>query len=204
MVLKIERKGQKMKDNTKGISEVYLVLMAALGEKYGRPSGSYFLVAKRSGKYRKNNKISRTKEGLYIHHVGEYTVPLLSNVTVAEKLPFGYQEPDMLVYCDAIEHLLAHVLIVEALGDDDDDNMMPGAGVGGVSMLVAKLNDWFDGHSPIETNWERFAWEKVKGRKAEYKKLLARAQRAYDRIGIDRDLSKVSERELWLAGQKID
>ena len=204
MVLKIERKGQKMKDKTKGISEVYLVLMAALGEKYGRPSGSYFLVAKRSGKYRKNNKISRTKEGLYIHHVGEYTVPLLSNVTVAEKLPFGYQEPDMLVYCDAIEHLLAHVLIVEALGDDGGANMMPGAGVGGVSMLVAKLNDWFGEHPPIETNWERFAWEKIKRRETEYKKLLARAQRAYDKLDIDRDLSKVSERELWLARQNIN
>ncbi len=193
-----------MKDKTNEISEVYLDLMVALGEKYGKPSGSYFLVSKRSGKYRKNNKISRTKDGLYVHHIGEYRFPLLSNVMIAEKLPFDYQEPDMLVYCDAIEHLLAHVLIVEALGDDGGANMMPGAGVGGVSMLVAKLNDWFGGHSPIDTNWERFAWEKIKRREAEYKKLLARAQRAYDRLDIDRDLSKVSERELWLARQNVD
>lgn len=193
-----------MSDKTDGISDAYIDLMVELSEKYGRPSGSYFLVAKRSGKYRKNHKISRTKEGLYIHHIGEYTFPLLSSSMVAEKLPFEYQEPDMLVYCDAIEHLLAHVLIVEVLGDGDNGNMVPGAGVGGVNMIAAKLNDWFGGCPPIETNWERFAWEKVKGRKAKYDKLLARAQRAYDKLGIDRDLSEVSERELWLAGQKID
>lgn len=193
-----------MNDKTDGISDAYIDLMVELSEEYGRPSGSYFLVAKRSGKYRKNHKISRTKEGLYIHHIGEYTFPLLSSTMVAEKLPFEYQDPDMLVYCDAIEHLLAHVLIVETLGDGDNGNMMPGAGVGGVNMIAAKLNDWFGGRPPIETNWERFAWEKVKDRKAKYDKLLARAQRAYDKLGIDRDLSEVSERELWLAGQKID
>lgn len=193
-----------MNDKTDGISEAYIDLMVELSEEYGRPSGSYFLVAKRSGKYRKNHKISRTKEGLYIHHIGEYTFPLLSSSMVAERLPFEYQEPDMLVYCDAIEHLLAHVLIVEALGEGSRGNMMPGAGVGGVHMIAAKLNDWFGGRPPIETNWERFAWEKIKGRKAKYDKLLTRAQRAYDKLGIDRDLSKASERELWLAGQKID
>lgn len=193
-----------MNDKTDGISDAYIDLMVELSEEYGRPSGSYFLVAKRSGKYRKNHKISRTKEGLYIHHIGEYTFPLLSSSMVAEKLPFEYQEPDMLVYCDAIEHLLAHVLIVEALGDGNNGNMVPGAGVGGVNMIAAKLNDWFGGRPPIETNWERFAWEKVKSRKAKYDKLLARAQRACDRLGIDRDLSEVSERELWLTGQKID
>ena len=187
-----------MSEESTAEADRYIDLMVALGEKYGRPSGSYFLVAERSGKYRKNTKISRTKEGLYIHHIGEITYPLLSSVNIATKLPFGYQDPDMLVYCDAIEHLLAHILIAEALETDKSGKMMPGVGIGGINMMAGKLNDWYGGHPPAENNWERFAWEKVKKREANYRKLLARAQSVYSRLGIDVDLSAASERELWL------
>jgi superfamily II DNA or RNA helicase len=51
------------------------------------------------------------KPGLFIHHIGEDTIPSLSNPTVRKENDVKYQMPDMLCYCDYLEHLLLHIMI---------------------------------------------------------------------------------------------
>ena len=170
----------------------YYDYMKKLQEKYGLPSGPYILVAKDSGKRRKNPKISRTKEGLYIHHTGELMIPALSTGIVSDAAPLAFQEPNMLAYCDLLEHLLAHIMIVEASITDRDYVVASGAGIGGMKMIVGKLNDWYAGSTPAEDNWELQAWLLVKDRRSEYRGLLKRGQRALCTLGVSGSLKKTS------------
>lgn len=61
-------------------------------------------------------KNSRSDEGLFIHHIGENEYANLSDDSVIRKLKEdlpgnNYQNPEMLCYCDYLEHLLLHILI---------------------------------------------------------------------------------------------
>lgn len=60
---------------------------------------------------RKFNK--RPGEGLFIHHVREDVVASLSNSKIRKANDPVYQEPQNLVYCDYLEHLLLHIKIGE-------------------------------------------------------------------------------------------
>lgn len=73
-----------------------------LKEKYGN-------VPYRYGK--KENR--RPEEGLFIHHIREDVVASLSNSAIAKANDPLYQEPENLVYCNYVEHLLLHILIGE-------------------------------------------------------------------------------------------
>lgn len=69
-----------------------------LKEKYGNVPYKYG--------NRKNHK-----KGLFIHHIGEYEIPSLSNTQVRKETDPKYQEPEMLCYSDYLEHLLLHIMI---------------------------------------------------------------------------------------------
>ena len=92
----------------------------------------------------KNQKASRTKEGLVNHHIFEDTAILLSNPIFAKKYPYEWQEAKNLVYCDYLEHLYLHILICEK----EMLKEMPGIqGLGGiVSFIVPTLNDVYSGY----------------------------------------------------------
>ena len=47
-----------------------------LQDKYGIPSGPYFLRSK-TGKLKKNREITKGDEGLYTHHIKEDTLDML-------------------------------------------------------------------------------------------------------------------------------
>ena len=84
-----------------------------LKKKYGLPQGNYFL--KESCKS-VNNKISKAKEGLYIHHDKEWNPDdfechSLSTPELALEKPFDYQLSANLTYCNLLEHFLLHVKI---------------------------------------------------------------------------------------------
>lgn len=55
----------------------------------------------------------RPGEGLFIHHVREDVVASLSNSKIRKANDPVYQEPQNLVYCDYLEHLLLHIKIGE-------------------------------------------------------------------------------------------
>lgn len=85
-----------------------------LQNKYGLSKENYFV--KDTCKSR-NKKISRTNEGLIIHHVkeNEQGAFMLSDPICAKKFPFEYQMPNNLVYCNYLEHLLLHLKIENTL-----------------------------------------------------------------------------------------
>ena len=56
---------------------------------------------------------NRSDEGLFIHHIGENEIASLSNPEVRKANDPKYQEPEMLVYCNYLEHAFIHVLIGE-------------------------------------------------------------------------------------------
>lgn len=59
----------------------------------------------------KSKRISRTKEGLFCHHIDEDKGYNLAHTECALEQPFEYQKAERLVYCNYIEHLLLHILI---------------------------------------------------------------------------------------------
>ncbi|WP_234013784.1 hypothetical protein [Mesoplasma florum] len=79
-------------------------------KKYGFVPGDYFLDLECT---KKNTKITRGKEGLYIHHIDEDKAILLSTPAWARKNSFEYQKAHRLVYCNLLEHLVLHIKIFE-------------------------------------------------------------------------------------------
>lgn len=98
----------------------YDQLVQYLLNKYGGAKCDYF--AKTNCKNR-SKLISRTNEGLICHHVDEDKV---SNLSVSESAicyPFDYQKKERLVYCNYIEHLLLHIVIVKDRYWKENDNI---------------------------------------------------------------------------------
>lgn len=106
----------------KGICAMkYEDLVEQLNLKYGEVKNDYFKL----GPYErfinleikniKKNKISRTSEGLYCHHVKENEASNLSNPKklFTNKFDFIYQKKENLVYCDLVEHFIMHMLIAK-------------------------------------------------------------------------------------------
>lgn len=63
---------------------------------------------------------TRTREGLYCHHIDEFKFENLSNKDFIQsyEYPFYYQKKDRLVYCDLLEHLILHTLIAKETSGD--------------------------------------------------------------------------------------
>jgi len=94
--------------------------------------------------FNKNQRVSRTSEGLIAHHKAEDKMILLSTKAFAKKYPYEWQQKENIVYCDYLEHLLLHVLICmypsQARIPDTD------VGIGGViTFMVPELNDLYSG-----------------------------------------------------------
>lgn len=92
----------------------------------------------------KKPKVSRTKEGLMVHHKYEDRAILLSKPEYALQYPYEWQSAENLVYCDYLEHLLLHILICEY--PSVEKNIFEEVGVGGIiRFLVPELNDFYSG-----------------------------------------------------------
>lgn len=132
-----------------------------LASKYGRPKKSYF---SNSFCKSKNTSISRTNQGLVIHHIDEDKAIMLSQKEFAINNPFEYQMPHRLVYCDLLEHLLLHIKIVEFPNPEAQDE----CGIGGVvNFLVPELNDIYSGIK-YKQKWKIALVEKIVNRYDEY------------------------------------
>lgn len=91
----------------------YIEFVEYLNLKYGEVKGPYFHKTKNDTLII-NEKIKRSEEGLFIHHVKEDRVAHLSTLETASVRPYSYQEARNLVYCDYLEHLYLHTLILES------------------------------------------------------------------------------------------
>lgn len=124
---------EKVKDYT------YLEYCDYLQQKYGIGLCDYM-----SENWKKNGKVTRTKEGLYVHHKYEDHAIMLGNPEYAKKNPYEWQKKENLVYCNLLEHLLLHLLICEYPAEDKNKNEKVGMG-GVVNFIVPELNDVYSG-----------------------------------------------------------
>lgn len=117
----------------------YLEYCDYLQKKYGIGLCDYM-----SENWKKNSKVTRTKEGLYVHHKYEDHAIMLGNPEYAKKNPYEWQKKENLVYCNLLEHLLLHLLICEYPAKDKNKNEQVGMG-GVVNFIVPELNDVYSG-----------------------------------------------------------
>ena len=108
----------------------------------------------------KNNKASRSQEGLFCHHIAENKEILLSTPEVARTHPYEYQKAENLVYANYLEHLLLHIKIVE----EDEENR--GLGLGGVLMICGSMNDYY--RHGLASGWRLAAANQIKNKYNDY------------------------------------
>ncbi len=139
-----------------GSFETYESAVAFLNLKYGVATEPYY---KELG-YNKfkaginkgltnNSKVSRTKEGLYCHHVkeSEYINVTSAFDVISQDVPHNVHLPENLVYCNLIEHFLLHVLIFR---ENEPYKGVGGiVGIGGARIMSGVFVDWF-GKQPLE------------------------------------------------------
>ena len=134
------------------LTSTYEKCLAILKNKYGPVSGNYYLD---EGLERKNPNISRTREGLIIHHDQENEFPLLSGLMrFFPPDPFEVQKSEYLTYCNYIEHLILHLLIyIETNGKHSKQ---------GILVIVQDINHMFE-NIEGEYFWKRNCFNIIKG-----------------------------------------
>lgn len=138
-----------------------------LKQKYGNAKFDYF-----SKSFVKNPRISRTKEGLYCHHIFEDSAIDLSNPIWAKKHSYEYQKAENLCYCDLLEHLFLHILICEYPMTEEGSFELVGIG-GVINFFVPELNDLYSGFKTMQP-WQKFCHDKVINDKDVYIMLVKR------------------------------
>ncbi len=132
------------------INYSYDELVQLLINKYGPVRGDYF-----TNDYftYKNDSITKTKDGLFIHHIDEDKANNLSQKEVAKNNPFEYQKASRLVYCNLLEHFWLHVLIA-AEPRNEHANKYDRLGIGGaVEGIAPQLNDLYCGNA-FQQQWQ--------------------------------------------------
>lgn len=107
-----------------------------LQQKYGIPNGPYFLSPSLKTK---NTKITRGRDGLFIHHILENQYAMLCNPVACQlqNIPFSVHQPQNLCYCDLLEHLQLHIKIVEEYPFNNPNTFV---GIGGIiNFLIPEL-----------------------------------------------------------------
>lgn len=151
----------KVKDFT------YLQYCDYLQGKYGIGKSDYMTKS-----WNKNHKITRTKEGLMVHHKYEDHAIMLSTKEYAMKNPFEWQLAKNMVYCDFLEHLFLHILICEY--PSPERNEREAVGIGGViNFIVPELNDVYSGWQTNQ-EWRIICHSKIINDKEVYLELLKR------------------------------
>ena len=138
-----------------------------LKSKYGVSKYNYFTM-----NWKRISRVSRTKEGLVVHHIYEDQAIRLSDVEFAEKHPYEWQQAENLVYCDYLEHLYLHILICEqAVKKQQTDKTL---GLGGIIKYIApELNDVYSGWK-TKQEWRSKCHSLIVKEKALYLELLKR------------------------------
>ena len=149
-----------------------------LKKKYGKSMYPYFMT-----NWSRHFEVSRTKEGLFCHHIKEDTACKLSEPEIAKEWPYEYQLPENLVYCDWLEHLFLHILISEESYElkqnqhtqtIETGEIFENVGVGGIfNYFVPWLNDIYSGFCP-EQRWQQNCRQKIINDRDTYLELIRR------------------------------
>lgn len=138
-------------DNSLFIDEIkvirkykYKQLCQYLNNKYGAVTGPYFI---NENCKTINQKIKRTTEGLFIHHVCENKAIMLSHPEYAIQFPFEWQEGKNLVYCNYLEHMLLHMAIVKEYLKTQALTTKMAVGIGGLfNFIIPEIIDYINGY----------------------------------------------------------
>lgn len=155
----------------KEVKMTYYELCDYLIQKYGPAEYNYF--TKPECKY-KNKKVSRTKEGLYCHHIDEDEGGNLSNPPQARIQPYEWQKKENLVYCNLIEHLILHIKIDVARQKRmlriplDIPRFFAN---GGLFWLTMELDDMYMNGGP-KADWMKPCYDKIKENYSDYISLM--------------------------------
>lgn len=159
--------------------------VASLLDKYGHAKYDYFCTKSCKSK---NQKVSRTGEGLFCHHIREDVADLLSSTHFAVKYPFEYQKAENLVYCNILEHLMLHVKI-SVIRSKETKILMPG-----VFFISNQLNDMFKKNGGA-MHWQKNCFSVVKENYQEYLMLLSIALHHVDKEELPRILMELCRSE---------
>ncbi len=122
----------------------YDSLCQYLQKKYGVVGGPYFINEKCRTK---NEKIKRTSEGLFIHHIYEKKAIMLSHSEYAIAQPFEWQDGNNLVYCNYFEHMLLHIAIVKEFLKEEAQKTKTAVGIGGlINFMIPEIIDYINGY----------------------------------------------------------
>lgn len=145
----------------------YEELQFYLVRKYGGAKYDYF---SNSECRSKNKKISRTKEGLFCHHMDEDKGGNLSDPLAAQNQPFEWQKKERLVYCNILEHLILHMKIAvlrqKGLLDEPGEIELFFT-TGGIWTICEVINDMFMNNG-TNVPWKKSCFEKIKENYADY------------------------------------
>ena len=114
---------------------------------------------------------SRSSDGLFIHHIGENEVANLSNDAVRKELKEKdqkYQSPEMLCYCDWLEHLLLHIMIGEETAGTTNLGLE-----GCFTYLLPALRDFFE-YGKKTCNYNAAYYDVISGDEDVFEALLSR------------------------------
>lgn len=101
-------------------------------------------------------KYTKSKEGLYCHHIMENEYENISSKRyIAQyKYPYEYHHKENLVYCDLIEHLILHALITKETNGD--------RGVQGlVRYIMPIVEEWYIEEYEPEDLWMKLCRERA-------------------------------------------
>ena len=101
-------------------------------------------------------KFSKTKEGLYCHHIFESKYDNLSNPKFIRhyRYAFDYQKKENLVYCDLFEHLILHALIAK------ESNGIHGL-AGYLIFILPNIEEWYINEVDPRLEWQKPCKEKA-------------------------------------------
>lgn len=158
----------------KQLNMSYNELVNYLLSKYGKAQYDYFRNERCSSV---NQRVSRSSEGLFCHHIDEDKAIQLSSIKFARKNPFDYQKANRLVYCNILEHLIMHIKItLEPRHPDANERELPG--LGGIKFIAVHLNDYFNGYE-FKREWLKIAFELIKDNFSDYIRILRLFIRAF-------------------------
>lgn len=153
---------EKLNDYLKLLSLPYKDAVAHLLVKYGSSKNNYFKEASYNrflkGETSRIEKeyTSRTKDGLYCHHINENKYLNLAQLDYIkdQQPPFEVQRKENLVYCDLAEHVVLHTLISKETNKK--------FGYPGLSFfLIPQLGDWYINELVPDMNWEKNCYNKA-------------------------------------------
>ena len=156
-------------------------------EKYGAVPYDYFI--DRSMLVKTGKKISRSVDGLEVHHIDETKYLFLSDPQACkdQNAPWECQKADRLVYCDKVEHLILHMKIIEEYRPRAEWIQYFELGPLDIIASINDLYTYFLEHATLQTTWYGNLTKKILPKYKEYILILNLIKLILEPLGVPED-----------------